>query len=124
MNNSIDRKQILREFLNNIAGLADEEYQQRVWIEVKGPECDDIDDTVDDFLEDEFILKKYKDFGITEHQHKLLIKLQVKVKDFAEKYSVFYPYKSTEKLVQIPEWQEIRNIAKEVIAAFNHKRTD
>ena len=45
-----DKKQILLGFIKIFTRISDKEYQQRVWIDGKGPECDDFDDTVCDFF--------------------------------------------------------------------------
>jgi len=50
MRNNPDGKQILNSFIENIAGMSDQEYQERVWVNGAGPECDDIDDTICDFF--------------------------------------------------------------------------
>lgn len=123
MNEDINRLQILEEFLKNIFRLSDEAYQQRVWVQAAGPECNDIDDSVCDFFDDgDPILENYKEFGITEIQFEILMNLHQKLRIFTDSYGVYYPDKSTEKLIKMPEWREIRNLAKEVLNAFNfHK---
>ena len=123
MSNFIDRKQILEEFLNNIFRLSDEKYQERVWVKAEGPECNEIDDAVCDFFDDgDPILEEHKDFRITEHQYKLLMILHKKLRAFTDAFDVYSPYRSTEKLIQLPQWQEIRNIAKKVIRTFDFKK--
>ena len=124
MSSGINREQILEEFLKNIVRLSDEQYQERVWVKAEGPECNDIDDAVCDFFDDgDPILEKYKDFGITDVQYETLMKLHRKLKKFTFTYGVYYPYKSTGKLIKMPEWQEIRELSKEVLQTFNfHKK--
>lgn len=76
MDNIVNKKQILGGFLENIYCISDEHYQERVWVRAEGPECDDIDDTICDFFDDGgLILEKYRDFGVTEKQHELLMLL-------------------------------------------------
>ena len=60
------RRQILDSFIENIAGMSDEEYKERVWVSAEGPECDDIDDTIYDFFDEDYVLEKHQDFGVTE----------------------------------------------------------
>ena len=116
----INRKQILEEFLKNVAHISDRNYQERVWIRVEGPECNDIDDAVGDFFDDgEFIFETYKEFCITEIQYEKLMILKEKLRFFTDTYGVYYPYKSTPKLIQMPEWEEIRGLAKNMLEAFN-----
>jgi hypothetical protein len=89
-------KQILEAFLGNLACLADKSYQERVWVRAEGPECDDIDDTVCDFFDDDFVIKKYKDYSITEDQIKSLIKLHENLRVFTDTYGgPFQPRSAT-----------------------------
>ncbi|MEI8300775.1 MAG: hypothetical protein WCG10_04085 [Chlamydiota bacterium] len=114
------RAQILEEFLKNIGCIADEQYQQRVWVRAEGPECNDIHDAVCDFFDDgNPILEKYQDYGITSSQLNALWTLHRELSEFTDMEGVCNPYKSTEKLVQMPKWQEIRNLAKQVLEEFN-----
>ena len=119
MINDENNKQILESFIENITCIADEKYQERVWVRAEGHECDDIDDTVCDFFDEDYILKKYKDFGITKSQYELLMKLYKKLRVFTDTFDIYSSEKSTEKLIHIPQWQEIREIAKGVLEAFN-----
>ncbi len=116
-----DKKQTVDSFIENIACMSDKEYQERVWVRSEGPECDDIDDTICDFFDEDYVLKKYKDFGITERQYELLMKLHDKLRSFTDTYGVYSSEKSTEKLIELPKWQEIRDISKNVLQAFNFK---
>lgn len=119
----MNRERLLNNFLENIAGISDKQYQERVWVRAEGPECDDIDDSVGYFFDDgDPILEKYKEYGINDNQYEILMKLSKKLWDFSRAYGVHYPYKSTEKLISMPEWQEIRELAKEVLQAFNYQK--
>src|ERR1700733_3374552 len=103
------KKQFLDSFIHNIACLSDEKYQERVWVRAEGPECDDIDDAVCDFFDDgDPILERYKEYGITENQYKLLMVLHSKLDIFTDAFGVFSRIKSTEQLIKLPQWQEIR----------------
>jgi hypothetical protein len=115
-----NKKQFLDSFIQNIACLSDERYQQRVWVRAEGPECDDIDDAVCDFFDDgNPILEKYQEYGINENQYKILMKLHSKLRTFTDTFGVYSPFKSTEQLISLPQWQEIRNTSKRVIEIFN-----
>jgi len=50
------------------------------------------------------------------------MELHKKLDIFTEIYEVFYPYKSTEQLINTPEWLEIRELAKTVLQAFNYQK--
>jgi len=112
----IDRKQIMETFIRIIAHASDEEYQRRVWIEGRGPECDDFDEFCNYFfLEGEDILKNYKDFGITDNQYNLLIKFHEELKSFSDEND--WP----QKFIASPEWKKIMEMAKEVLEAFHYQ---
>jgi hypothetical protein len=112
-----DRKQIMETFIRSISHVADEEYQKRVWIEGRGPECDDFDDFINYFLdESEAILEKYKDFNITNSQYHLLLKFQDELNAFCDKND--YPREFISSL----EWKKIMEIAKEIVKVFNYQK--
>jgi len=112
-----NKRSIINGFLRNMLGIADKEYQNRIWIKGEGPECDDFDETVCDFFGDsDSIIKNYKDFGITEHQHLLLKKFHTSFKRFCHENN--YP----EEFIDTPEWNNIINMAQEVLIAFNYQK--
>jgi hypothetical protein len=113
-----NKKQILDSFLKNVACISDQNYQERVWVRAEGPECDDIDDTVCDFFDESYVLEKYKEFEITDNQHQLLMTLNDKLRKFADKFKIYSPEKSTAQLIQLPQWQEIREISKNTLRSF------
>lgn len=115
----MDRKQILKSCLDIIHGISDKEYQVRVWIEEKGPEVDDFDETVCNFFQDcDGILDKYKEFGLTDRQYLLL-------KDFRDNFEVFaddnvWP----PEFIDSPRWTKITEQAKAVLEAFNYAKRE
>ncbi len=111
-----EKKPALINFLEICNGISSKEYQRRVWIEGKGPECDDFDDTVCAFFDDgDPILKKYKDYGITDNQYHLLLKFRNAFETFSDKNN--WP----EEFIDTPEWAKIMEMAKEVLKAFDYK---
>ncbi|HEV3270317.1 MAG TPA: hypothetical protein VGZ69_06700 [Candidatus Rhabdochlamydia sp.] len=113
----INRKQILEEFLKNLHRISNKEYQRRIWIEGRGPECHGFDEAVCDFFGDgDPIMENYKDFGITESQYYLLKKFQDAFRDFSDEND--FP----QLFIDTPEWEKIMEMAKEVLKAFKfHK---
>jgi len=86
---NINRRQRLDSFLENIAGISDQKYQERVWVRIEGPECDDIDDTVLDFFDDgNPILENFRDFEITDTQYRILMELHKKLDIFTKTHGV------------------------------------
>ena len=62
--------------------------------------------------------------GISEDQFNALMVLHKKLKKFTREYGVYHPDKSTENLVRTSEWEEIRGLAKNVLAAFHRLPSD
>lgn len=48
----MNKKQILKSFLENLDRISNKEYQKRIWIEGRAPECDDFDEPVCNFFQD------------------------------------------------------------------------
>lgn len=114
----IDREQILEEFFKTIFRLSDEKYQQRVQIDGKGVECNEMDDAVCDFFDDGIaILESYQNFGISEHEYKLLVELQEKLDAFVKKSYLFFLQTPSQKLIILPEWQEVQQLSKKILYA-------
>src|SRR3990167_1610599 len=110
-----EKAYILNEFLTNIFGISSKEYQKRVWICGKGPECDDFDETVCQFADSwRFISEQYRNFNITEQQYSIL-------KKFQESFESFYENNHwPPEFIDSPEWEQIMKKAKEVLKAFNY----
>jgi hypothetical protein len=110
-----NRTDILNSFLETIKSISDVEYQRRAWIQGEPPGTD-FDETINNyFLEAEGILEHYKDFWITDSQYQIL-------KKFRDKFEVFandnhFPH----KFIDTPKWNEITEMAKEVLKAFNYR---
>lgn len=113
-----DRKSLISVFLRDIEHLSDEEYQQRVWVEGRGPEAQDYGEFYDFFVnEDKAIIDNYKEYGITEEQHQLLIKLYSRL--YAVDNALYFKLTEAE-MIRTPEWKSVTEIAKDVLKAFNY----
>ena len=111
------RKRILASFLETIEGISDKEYQERVWIRGEGPEVDNFDETVCHFFDDgDPILKKYKEYQITEKQYQLLIHFRKEFQEFSGEND--FP----EEFIDTQEWEEVMKSAKEVLLAFDYQK--
>ena len=112
-----DRKYILNEHLRNIYHISDKEYQRRVWIQGKGPECDDFDETCCHFFDDgDPMLENYKDFSITDNQYQILKRFRDRFRSFSD--DNYWP----PEFIDTPEWNEITEMAKAVLKAFNYSK--
>lgn len=113
--NGVNKMQILISVLETIENLSNKDYQKRVWIRGEGPECDDFDETCNNFFGDGTpLIENYKAFVINEAQHQLLQKLHEDFQDFSKKNH--WP----EKFIDTPEWENITNQAKKVLKAFDY----
>ncbi len=114
----IEREQVILSLLDTISGVADKEYQQRVWVRGEGPECDDFGETVCNFFGDgDPILEHYKEYGLTEEQYHVL-------KTFRDEFEIFAnDYTEAFEFVDSPEWAVIVEKAKGVLKAFNYKKS-
>ena len=117
------REPILETFLDTVDGISDKKYQERVWIRAEGPECDDMDETYNFFFDNgEPIIDEYKKYKLTEVQYKLVVELRDKLDKFQDDYIFSKPYRTEEQFINLPEWQEIRDLAKKVCKSFNYER--
>jgi hypothetical protein len=75
------------------------------------------DHAVNDFFDiGDPILKKYKDFGLTENQYQLL-------KKFRDQFEIFSDENDfPEEFIDTPEWARIMDIANDVLKAFNSSK--
>jgi hypothetical protein len=115
----IEENSMLFNVLKAIEAISCKEYQTRVWIEGRGPECDDLGDTADFFIDvGRVLLKDFKDFNITKNQRFLLQGLWDEFNRFF--FSTNRPYLVID-FIDTPEWTKITEMAKEVLKAFHWK---
>lgn len=109
------RRKILDGFINNLQGISDKEYQKRVWIEGRGPECDSFVEAVCDFFDlGEYIFDNPQGYNLTDNQYKLLMKFRNEFRVFSDEND--WP----EEFIDTPKWEKIMNLAKEVLKSFNY----
>jgi hypothetical protein len=117
----IDYKQILKTFLENLDGLSDPNYQERVWVNGLGPECSSFKDDICDYFDySEGILQDYKLFGLSSNQWQALNEFDKKLRIFCDTIPEIVDEK--EEILLNPKWHVIQQMAKEVLRAFNYKQ--
>jgi len=115
----MDKTKILNNHLETISGIADREYQERVWIRGEGPECDDYTESICHFFDDgDPIISNYRDYAITERQLSLLVSLRGAVQDFNSNIR----FALGPDFLYSPEWNKITMMAKEVLQAFGYQK--
>ena len=114
----MDRKQVLKNFLENLHRISNKDYQERIWINGLGPDCHDFDEAVCDFFDDgNLILKDYSDFELTPDQYQIL-------KHFRDKFRIFADANDLpEEFIDTPEWAKIMSMAKDVLKVFGYTVT-
>lgn len=116
---TIDRKQILDNFLETIWTISNKDYQRRVWIKGIGPECNSYDDAFNEFSSTgDAIIEEYKDFGITEEQLSALVQFRNVVSDFPDTYVL------PQDFIDSPEWEKVTEAAKKILRLFNYNREE
>ncbi len=110
---------MLNSYLETISGIADREYQERVWIRGEGPECDDYTESICHFFDDgDPIISKYVDYSISEKQLILLVKLREAVQGFNSNTR----FELGPDFLYSSEWTKITIMAKEVLQAFGYQK--
>lgn len=111
-----NRRYILNEYLRIIHIISDKDYQRRVWIlgESSGSDFDEICCLFFGDIGDP-ILEHYKDFWITNSQYCILKKFRDRFSSFSDEHS-YEP-----AFIDTPEWNEITEMAKEVLKSFNYE---
>jgi hypothetical protein len=114
----LNKKQILKTFLDTIFEISDLEFQDRIWIKGLGPECSSFDEAICHFFDDgESIFNNYKSFKITTVQYQKILCLKNKLRNFCDANPIRI---HEEEIIFDPEWIEIRKIAADVLKAFNY----
>jgi len=117
MTNREEKNCILSDFLRIISHISDNEYQKRIWILNKGPECQAFDDAVCDFFDlGECIFEDYVGYKITHKQQQILNQFRNEFEKFSDDHD--FP----EEFIDTPEWAKIMDMAKEVLKAFDYKK--
>ena len=112
-------KYILNEYLKIVFHFSDKDYQKRVWIENKGPECQAFDDAVCDFFDiGDPILDKYEKFGVSKFQFDLLEEFRSQFERFSAAHDL------PQLFIDTPEWDKIVGMAKQVLAAFKREKNE
>lgn len=107
----------LTNLLNIISDISSKNYQKRVWIEGKGPECDAFDDTVCDFFGiGDYVISQHQNFNMSEEQYLLIKSFSKQFRHFTDSVGlVHFPI----DFIDSPEWTKITEMAKAVLKAFH-----
>jgi tetratricopeptide (TPR) repeat protein len=111
----IRKKRILESFLGTLEEIPDEDCQEKVWILAEEPEHDDFIETIYHFFEGgDGILERCEGLGLTNEQYHLLVRFRDQLDQFVKRSNSF--------LEQASERDKIREMAKEILKAFNYRK--
>lgn len=109
-----DRQNLFDLFLSVVKGIADKNYQRRVWIEAQGSEIDDFDETSIFFFNTcDSILKHGKELKIDRTKLEMLKRFHDEFEKFSHENDCWPPF-----FIDTPEWTRITEMAQEVLQAF------
>ena len=111
-----DKNYIVNQLLKRISGIADKKYQECVWINAIGPECDSFDETVCHFIDDgEPVIKAYQEYHISDKEYLALKRLYEGLTKFLDSS----PPSLESEFINTSEWNNIVEMAKEVLEIFD-----
>lgn len=111
-------ERILDNILDELSIIADLEYQQRVWVQVIGPECHFYDDVICNFFGPaKDVTSEYLRYGINKKQNEYLKYFYAIFESFCDSH-LGEPF----EFIDSPEWQLIVDEAKKVLEAFDYKK--
>lgn len=109
-----EKKYILHELLRTVEFFSSKKLQEKKWIGGEGPDLDEMVCIFFDIAHG--VLKDYAQFGINDAQYKALQRFYEKLQPFPTGYLF------SEEVWKAPGWDELMQLAKEVLVAFNYKR--
>jgi len=116
---SMKNNKILINYLEIISGIADREYQERVWIRGEGPECDDYTESICHFFDDgDPIISNYEAYEITKTQLDSLVKLREVIREFNSSVRLDL---GPDFLYSV-EWVNVTLMAQQVMKAFGYQQ--
>jgi hypothetical protein len=114
----MDRETWLRRILEATRDLADEGYQQRIWVRNEGPEVDSSTETLvrlmDDYDLTGFIAEAAGENWVSGDQLAALRRLDAAL----ERYAIGSEDADDATRIQSPGWRPIRKLAKATLATF------
>ncbi len=118
-----EREGIVKRFLETIYEISNTEFQERIWIKGLGPECSSFEDVICDFFDNgEDIMNNYKNYGITNKQYKVLLRLSKPLDKYSDEVMTYSANINPEVIIKDKKWKKIQKLAKEVLKVFNYKK--
>jgi hypothetical protein len=110
----------LKNLISVVKVIADQEYQERVWLRGEGPQVDSWDEMIcrffDDYDGDNFVDNHMATAGLSECQQQSLRALRDALNAYSDRIGDEY---SLQAILNDPAWQDIRDgIAKETLHCF------
>jgi tetratricopeptide (TPR) repeat protein len=111
----------LQRLFQKLRYFSDKQWQRKLWGEERvSSSSDDLDITIFDFFYeiDCVLLGKEKAVKVTEDQYKLLKEFREKLDHFKDKNKVYLNWIPSKELIELPEWEAIRKLAKVILEFF------
>lgn len=111
------RMEIIQTLIRIIHHFSDKEYQKRIWIEERGPECDSYDDAVCIFYDmGDPVMDNPSEYKLTDPQVNIFKIFREELEEFSDE-NHWPPF-----FIDSPEWDQIIRRAKEVLEVFNYEK--
>jgi hypothetical protein len=110
----------LKNLISVVKVIADQEYQERVWLRGEGPQVDSWDEMIcrffDDYDGDNFVDNHMATAGLSERQQQSLRALRDALNAYSERIGDNCPLQT---ILNDPDWQSIRDLtAKQTLQCF------
>lgn len=111
-------KFMINQLLGIIFSMSNTESPEKPWVlceDTEGTEWNDLTEMISHFFDEvKPILEHFKGFGLSEKQYQELKQFHDVLQAFSSEHSL------TSKFTYLPDWEKIREMAKDVLRAFNY----
>ena len=110
-------EEILKGILSIIEKISNAHYQQNAWIEKKAHPYAFFEETMHQLFDDfefEEVLNNYKIYGISNEQHRILIKFYEILDQYSDEKMSWLQAVDSKEILEDSRWHEIQKIAKKM----------
>lgn len=120
------QEEIINGILSIIENISNSQFQQKAWVEKKVHYFAFFEESMHQLFDDyEFsdVLANYKNYDISNKQYKILNKFYEMLDCYSDEKMSSSQTVDPKEILADPRWHEIQNIAKEVLIAFNYRKS-